>query len=452
MKVLITGATGFVGKYLAKKLIARGDEVLILTRSLKNLNSRFPYPCKAYEWDSKSTIPKEAMDSADAVVHLAGESVAGDRWTEERKKRIYDSRIDSTKALVGSLTENQKAFVCASAIGIYGDRGEEELTEDSPAADSFLANVCKDWEQEACKAREKVRTSILRIGIVLGRNEAALKELVPIVKKNAGGPIGSGKHWMSWIHIEDLCRSILYCLDNENVSGVFNAVQSQPIRNKDFHKALAVNFESSFQMPAPSFALKLVLGEMATIVLSSQKVFPKALLAAGFCFQFEDLALALKDLYPSPNDHIYEQEQWFPQKKEELFPFFSEAKNLEAITPDFLNFKVDEVSTEKIQQDTEINYSLKLHGFPFKWKTLILDWQPPNKFVDNQEKGPYSRWHHTHEFIDFAGGTLMTDRVFYRLPVGSLGDLVAGSFVHSDVKKIFQYRFDVLEKKFKTQD
>lgn len=446
MKILLTGGTGLVGKRLGIRLVQAGHSVRVLTRKALAAKEACPYPAEFVEATGQG-FPVQMLEGVDAVIHLAGESVAGGRWNASRKKKIRDSRVEFTKNLMNHvrvLGPSVKHVLMASAVGYYGDRGDEALAEDAVQGTGFLAEVCRDWEKELFEApvgTRRLRRVALRIGVVLSDQGGALKKLMPVFEKGIGGPVGSGRQWMSWIHIDDLVEMFVFHLGQET-QGVYNAVAPNPATNREFTQALGVAFKKPALMPAPEFGLWIAFGEMAQVILGSQRVMSQKMTDAGFKFQFSNLQAALNNLIAERSEgyHVFEAEQWVPRPAEDLFQFFSDEKNLEKITPPWLNFKVKYKTTPQIQAGTLINYELKLNGIPFFWQTLIETWQPPVEFVDTQKKGPYATWKHRHQFEPLGKGTLMKDRVLYKLPMGLLGELVAGWKVHSDVLGIFQFR------------
>jgi len=455
MKILLTGATGLVGQELGLELVRQGHALVVTTRTPSKWRGALSFPATLIEWDGKTALQQTAFAGVDAVIHLAGESIASGRWSDERKESILKSRVQSTRQLAAGIAEAVQAgqkirtFICASAVGIYGDRAEQELTEESPSSDGdrngsaveFLAHVCQEWEKAAIEGLPaSVRAAQVRIGIVLSSQGGALAQMLPIFKKGAGGPLGGGNQWMSWIHVSDLARLFCHVLSTDALSGGVNGVSSHPVRNRDFTHALGAALHRPALLPTPATALKLVLGGFAQAVLSSQKVMPSKALESGFKFRFEQLEEALADLIPNPADERLITRQWVAAGLDQVFGFFSDAVNLERITPPFLNFQVLGMSTARIQKGSLIDYRLKLRGLPVKWRTLIDKWEPQSAFVDTQLKGPYQKWHHAHRFETLAGGVLVEDEVFYRLPMSWLGDLVAGAYVRGDVQKIFDYR------------
>ena len=451
MKVLVTGATGFVGNQLLIELREQGCEILVTTRNLRTAGVRLPVACKAVEWDSQNgPPPAEIFEGIDAVVNLCGEGVAGGLWTAARKQKIYQSRILSTHHLVETMREldpKPALLVSASAIGFYGDRGAEYLKEDASSGEGFLAKVCRDWERETMKAEELgVRAVVLRMGMVLGRG-GALEKMLPPFRLGLGGPLGGGGQWMSWIHVRDLARMILHVIKNSSNTGVFNAVSTQPVANRDFCKTLAATLRRPAILPVSGFVLRTLLGELSQLFLFSQKVSSEKIQSAGFEFQYPVLGEALREIC-FPPDRVLQMEQWVPQPVERVFGFFSDAKNLEVLTPPFLNFKIIGTSTESMQEGTLMDYRLKLHGIPFRWQSKILRWREGEGFSDTQTKGPYAYWLHTHDFLKNEGGTLIRDQAEYRLPAGVLGDLVGHPFIRRDLEKIFLYRREKIRELF----
>jgi uncharacterized protein (TIGR01777 family) len=454
MKILITGATGLIGKPLCRALLEKNHDVKALVRNVTQAKKTLPYPMDFEAWDG---TPKglSSLEGIDAVIHLAGEPVAGKRWTDDRKKTILSSRIDTAQTLIdaiGGLSSKPKTFICGSAIGFYGDRGEEVLTEDSEVGKGFLAEVARKWE-EVTKPLDQmnVRRVNLRTGAVLGRNGGMLSALVPLFQTGLGGPVGTGHQWVSWIHLQDMVNGIIFLLENEKAQGPYNLVAPHPVTNVRFSRTLGMVVNRPAVLTAPSIALKGALGEMSEIVLASQRVSSEKLETLGFPFQFVDVEDALYDLLDVEQKAGQKElfvEQWIPKPVKEIFPFFSEAKNLGVLTPEFLHFKILSQSTDEMEKGTLVDYQIKIHGIPIHWQTLIKEWEPGSKFVDTQLKGPYKSWHHTHRFIPMKGGTLLSDRVLYRLPLGILGGIAAGPMVKKDVKKIFDYRQKVINERF----
>ncbi len=298
MRALITGATGFVGPYLVERL----DRPRVLTRSLEHARSELAGQNVDFvEWDlTSSPPPHDAVQGVDAVFHLAGESVAAGRWTRKRKQRIRDSRVIGTRNLVEALGklpsgERPAVLVSASAVGYYGSRDEETLTEMSAAGTDFLADVCREWEREAARATEfGIRTAMLRIGVVLGPRGGALQKMLPPFKMGMGGRLGSGRQWMPWIHVADLAALFLHVAESETIRGPVNAVAPEPVRNREFTKTLANILHRPAFLPAPYLGLRALFGEFAQVLFASQKVEPHVAAATGFSFRYPRLDEALR--------------------------------------------------------------------------------------------------------------------------------------------------------------
>lgn len=298
MKVFLTGGTGFVGTFLSQELARQGHDLTILTRK-KEPPASPRDGIRFVTGDPKQEGPwMEEVPQHDWIINLAGASISA-KWTEENKRIFYDSRVLTTRNLVTALAggDRRQLFCSTSAPGYYGSRGEEELTEESPPGQNFLASLARDWEAAALKAHDLgIRTVITRFGIVLGRGGGMLGELVPLYKKFLGGPIGTGMQWLSWIHIQDLARAFLFLPEHPELTGPVNFTSPNPVRNRDFAKALGRALGRPAFMPAPAFMLRLILGEFAEAVLTGQKILPQRLLAAGFQFRFPTIDQALQNL------------------------------------------------------------------------------------------------------------------------------------------------------------
>ena len=299
MKVLITGGTGFVGTQLTARLLQDGNDVTILTRSPKGekgASSGISYlqgdPTKKGPW-------QESIKDHDVVINLAGASIFS-KWTQEYKKLIIESRMSTTRNIVEGIpahTEGRITLFSTSAVGYYGFHGDEDLTEESPPGNDFLARLAVEWEAEALKAKEKgARVVITRFGIVLGEKGGALGQMIPLFKKFIGGPIGSGRQWFSWVHIKDLAEAFAFLMKHPEMSGPVNLCAPGPVRNKDLAKALGRALHRPSFMPAPAFMIKLVLGEFGSVILEGQKVIPRRLKDAGFVFTYPDIDKALQNI------------------------------------------------------------------------------------------------------------------------------------------------------------
>jgi uncharacterized protein (TIGR01777 family) len=299
MKILITGGTGFVGTQLRSRLLREGHEVTILTRLWKETKSEIPSAFYLQSDPTQKGNWQSAINDHDVIINLAGASIFS-RWTEETKRAIRESRILTTRNIVEGM-DLQRAkdmtLFSTSAVGYYGFHGDEELTEDSPPGDDFLARMAVEWETEALKAREKgSRVVITRFGIVLGKGGGALNQMVPLFQKFIGGPIGSGRQWFSWIHMEDLTEAFIFLMRHPEISGPVNLCSPNPVRNRDLAKALGKALKRPSFIPAPGFMIKLVLGEFGSVILEGQRVIPKRLLESGFVFKYPDIGKALANI------------------------------------------------------------------------------------------------------------------------------------------------------------
>jgi uncharacterized protein len=296
MRILMTGASGLVGTALAAELQAAGHTVNRFVRPSANAT----LSTGDVTWNPETgDMNLSAAEGADAVVNLAGASIGGGRWTAERKALLRSSRVDLTEHLVAALARLQsppKIFVSASAIGYYGDRGEESLTEASTSGQDFLAQICRDWEAAAIKAEQSgMRAVITRFGIVLSKKGGALPPMLTPFKLGAGGRIGSGKQWMSWVALDDAVTAIRQAITDPTMRGPINIVSPNPARNSEFTQVLARVLHRPAIFPAPAFALRLILGEMAdALLLSSQRVLPEKLTQQQFKFQYANLESALR--------------------------------------------------------------------------------------------------------------------------------------------------------------
>jgi len=296
MKILITGSSGLIGSALVAHLRGQGHQVVRLVR-----RAVAPGEDTAVWNPAAGKLETSALEQAGAVVHLAGESINALRWTDERKERMRRSRVSGTRLLSESLSQlaaPPRVLVSASAVGFYGSRGEEILTEESPSGSGFLSDVCREWEAAAEPARQKgIRVVNLRIGMVLSAKGGALPAMLPAFKAGVGGKLGDGRQFVSWIAIDDLTRAISHAVTTDSLSGPVNAVSPNPVRNVEMTKALGKVLRRPTFLSMPAFAVRLIFGEMGdALLLASQRVEPRRLLEAGFTFQFPDFETSLRHL------------------------------------------------------------------------------------------------------------------------------------------------------------
>jgi uncharacterized protein (TIGR01777 family) len=299
MKALVTGATGFVGH----RLLAKLQQPLVLSRNADRAAKELAaFQVRAFAWEPmEGPPPAAAFEDVDTIFHLAGDSVADGRWTERKKARIRNSRIIGTRNLVArlrNLAVKPQTLVSASAVGYYGSRGDEKLEEAAPPGSDFLADVCVGWEREAATARELgVRVVSIRIGIVLGAGGGALAKMLTPFQLGLGSPLGNGRQYMPWIHIDDLVELMLLAATNPALSGPVNGVAPHPVTNHEFTKTLGRLLGRPTFMPAvPPIALRVLIGEFGQVLLDSQRAVPRAALDAGFVFRFPELEPALREI------------------------------------------------------------------------------------------------------------------------------------------------------------
>ena len=295
MKVTVSGATGRIGRHLVAALKERGDDVVALSRDPGRASEQLGV--RAFAWDLKhEAVPQEALAGRDAVVHLAGEDV-GQRWTKEAKAEILESREKGTRNMVHSIFEAKprpRAFVCASASGYYGARGSEPVDEAEPPGRDWLAEVTARWERQAETAKVGTRTVIVRTGIVLDAGGGAVARMLPFFKAGVGGPVGSGKQYMPWIHLDDLVGIYVAAIDHDRFNGAINAAAPEPVTNKQFAKALGSALHRPAVAPVPGLTLKLMYGEMSQIVVEGVRMVPGRAAELGYEFRHPDLDEALR--------------------------------------------------------------------------------------------------------------------------------------------------------------
>jgi uncharacterized protein (TIGR01777 family) len=300
MDIFVTGGSGFIGRTLCQHLLDRGHEVTVLSRSAES-SARLPRGVGHCMGDPTQPGPwQEEAARYQGFINLAGASIF-ERWTPEYKEQILRSRVESTRNLVRAMAARRghepATLVSASAVGYYGFHGDEELTEEDPPGEDFLATVCRQWEEEALRAADlEAKVIRARFGIVLGTGGGAMGRLLPIFKRGLGGPLGGGRQWFSWIHQADLVEAIIQCLESPGLAGAVNCASPQPVTNRQLAQALGRALHRPAFLPAPGLAVRLALGEFGSVLLEGQRVLPARLLADGFEFRFPTIDQALADL------------------------------------------------------------------------------------------------------------------------------------------------------------
>lgn len=300
MRILITGGSGLVGRALTDSLVRSGNEVIILSRQPQRIIG-LPIGARAERWDGHTTKGWSSLaDGVDAIVNLAGENISAGRWTSERKRSILESRLNAGRAIaqaVKGVDHKPRVVIQASAVGYYGARGDEEITEDTPPGRDFLSQVTTAWEDSTSSLDVLgVRRVIIRTGVVLSAKGGALTRMLLPFRFFIGGPLGNGQQWFPWIHIADEVGAIRFLMENENARGLFNLTSPIPLTNAEFSRLLGHHLNRPAIIPTPVFALRLLFGEMASVLLGSQRVIPRNLLQLGFTFRFPEASSALRDL------------------------------------------------------------------------------------------------------------------------------------------------------------
>ena len=299
MKIIITGGTGMIGRALSQALTGRGDEIWVLSRQPEEASH--PQGVKVVQWDARTGQGwQDIASQADAMIHLAGANIGARPWTNERKRIIRSSRVESGRAIVEAIQNSPhkpRALLQISGVGYYGNTGDLVRDEQSPAGQDFLAGVAADWEAATRPVADMgVRHIVLRTGMVLSAGGGGLAPFILQNRLFAGGPLGSGRQWVSWIHIQDLVRVFEFLLDQQDAQGIYNATAPEPLTNADFGRTVSQVMRRPYWVPMPAFLLKAAMGEMSTMALEGQRVLPKRLLEMGFQFRFPTLRAALQDL------------------------------------------------------------------------------------------------------------------------------------------------------------
>lgn len=465
MQVLVTGATGFVGRALIPRLQREGHSIVVWARSGQRARNLLGADVGIIRADDDDSLDR-AVSGCDAIVNLAGESIVGRRWTAARRALLEQSRVDVTHRLVRAMqraSSRPHVLISASAVGWYGNRGDEVLTEESGPGDDFLSNLCRHWEAAANAAQALgVRVVTLRTGVVLGRDGGALARMLPPFRMGVGGPIGSGRQFMPWIHLHDLVKIVAVALLDPRYVGPVNGVAPHQVTSRTFAAALGGALRRPAILPVPAPVLRVAFGKAAVVLLGSQRVEPRTLSGLAFTWDFPNLDRALEDITGGvpvtiglarsggqAPDSAYELRMatQIDTPLEKAFSFFSKAENLGLLTPASMKFAIrGEVPT--VGEDAIIDYRVRVGPWPINWRTRIVAWQPGRRFVDVQAAGPYRFWWHEHRFRSDGSRTVMEDRVRYTPPLGALGRIVHRVFIAPTLRHIFRHRDDVIRLRF----
>lgn len=465
MRVFITGATGFIGRALVPRLQRDGHSIVVWTRSAAQARARLGADVEIVSGDLSDLAVIGALRGCEGIVNLAGEPIVGKRWTAARRHQLEHSRVQLTESLVDAMAAanvRNSVLISGSAVGYYGDRADEVLTEASTPGDDFLGNLCVRWEWAARKAENLgSRVVLLRTGVVLGRGGGALAQMLPPFRLGVGGPIGSGRQYLPWIHLHDLAAIVAAALTDSSYWGPVNGVAPEEATGRVFAQALGRSLNRPAAIPVPALALKAIFGRAAIVLLGSQRIEPRELKARGFSWQFPTLQSALDDIVRERAASIVPRDGGdSPDARYELraravvnapidqtFAFFSSAENLGLLTPAAMKFAI-EGTTPTMRTGSLIDHRITLGPVPIRWRTRIAEWEPGRAFVDTQDKGPYKYWRHSHAFEDSGPRTVMEDRVWYTPPLGLLGRIAHRFFIAPALRRIFQYRSDVIRLRF----
>lgn len=471
MRILVTGATGFVGRALILRLQRDGHAIRALVRSPRRARDLLGAEVELAPVEEGIA---RAVAGCDAIINLAGESVAQGRWTATRKRGLWDSRVALTQSLVAAIAadpERPRVLVSASAVGYYGDRGDEALTEASPPGRDYLAQMCQAWESAAEAAREHgVRVCCVRVSLVLGVGGGVFEKLRPIARAGLAGPLGSGAQWFPWIHLHDLVEIFARAVSDARFSGTIVGAAPEPVTNRAFTQALARALGRWTFLPVPAWALRLALGEAASALLAGQRASSARAAELDLRFVFPTLEAALADLCdpmvvpqfeaaaevpPSPYLQARRATRALRQRAEIDAPlesvaaFFSRAENLGPMTPASATMTIETPRPITGGAGAQVEYTLRVGPARVRWVTEFEVWDLPRRFVDVQRRGPFASWWHEHRFeASGAGTTRMEDQVFYRTPLGPFGWVAERLFVRPQLREIFRFRAHALRLRF----
>lgn len=468
MNILILGGTGFIGRPTIAKLQGRGDQVHCLVRDLDKARGLLGEGIVLLDLDLPLGELRKEIEFADVIINLAGEPLAGVRWNKGKKKRFHQSRIGLNELITENIAycdNPPDLFISASAVGIYGDRGDELLTEDSLLDTGDISKLCIDWENSAIKAKEYgVRVCTLRFGIILGREGGVLKQVMPSFELGIGSYVGDSEQSVPWIHILDVIRAIEFCIDT-NIEGNINVVAPEASTSKKFANILGDITNTKIILHIPFAILRLIFASGAKILTNSLNVVPEKLLENNFKFQYKSLREALIEEVDSQSvqvsrtsrviDHLSNQGQYelsttveLNSSAEETFNFFASPLNLGLTTPAWLGFKIIEMP-DTLNKGSKILYKIKLGPIYIKWCTLIAEWEPSHLFVDFQFQGPYSLWWHEHRVKTLSkNSSIIEDNVTYKVPFGIFGRIAHYFFIRKTLNRIFNYRRFIMKLRF----
>ncbi|MFL2756367.1 MAG: TIGR01777 family oxidoreductase [Dehalococcoidia bacterium] len=460
MNILVFGGTGFIGRPVIARLQGRGHNVRCLSRDTARAKDLLGEGVDLLDFDLSDLELIKEIELADVIINLAGEQLAGVRWSESKKKKFHESREGINKLIVNAISNCKtppSLFISASAVGVYGDRGNELLTEDSLPNSDYLSQLCLDWEDAAIEAEKHgVRVCTLRLGVVLGREGGVLKQVMPTFELGVGTYLGDRDQKVPWVHIFDVVRVVEFCIDTD-IEGPVNVVAPKASTSINFAKILKNITKAKILIHIPYIALRIVFASGAKVLTNSQNAVPEKLLNNNFEFKYSLLEEAIKDEVAPGSIQISKTSRFIEVLKskgqyqlktsvtlnssaEETFSFFGSPLNLGLSTPDWLGFRIIDIPDE-IMEESKIVYKIKLGLVYMKWCTVIAKWHPSDIFVDFQAKGPYSLWWHEHSIKPLSQeSSVMEDCVTYKVPFGIFGRIAHYLFIKKILNRIFNYR------------
>ena len=476
LRILISGGTGLIGRALTAKLLGQGHLIAVLEHlnPVKNLLGDGVRP--VWGWKNGEHLI-EMLEWADVVINLSGKSIDSGRWSAKTKSELINSRILVTQKIADGISKcatPPRLLISASAVGYYGDGGESELREIDPRGSGFLAELCEEWERVALTCQSSLtRVCLLRLGIVLSREGGMLMALSTVLALRTSIFFGSGKQFLSWVHLADVVRMLEKCIDDSRLEGAINSSSPTPVSSKQFASELGKITKCKLVFGLPGIIPKLMLGGPGGLLTQSQRVLPQKLIEAGYEFIYPTLESALNEEFsgegvsilkigPSDIDQTllgripniskanYQLETRVPlnQPPKTVFPFFSSALNLGSMTPSWVGFEIIEFP-KTMEVGARIRYRIRLGFIKINWVTEIIEWNPDRSFTDSQLKGPYRLWIHEHKISpDGEDRSVMSDRVIYGLPFGIFGRMVHKLFVKRTLLRIFQFRRQVIQFRF----
>jgi uncharacterized protein (TIGR01777 family) len=467
LRILIAGATGFIGRALVPRLQRDGHAVVAWVRSETRALGLLGADVDIVSASAGQDALVAALSHCDAVVNITGETLLARRWTPARRAELRASRIDVTAQLVSAIeaaSPRPRVLISGSAVGFYGDRGDEVLDETSSSRDDFLSQLCREWEAAAERATTLgLRVVRLRTGVVLGRAGGALSQMLPPFKAGVGGPVGPGRQYLSWIHLHDLVNLIAAAVQDERYSGAVNAVAPDLVMSRTFARTLGRALRRPAILPTPTLALRVIFGEAAIVVLASQRVEPEAARRNGFVWKFPSLDAALRHVVrnetvkvmrlgaaPSVAPHatyMLTTSTSVLAPIDEVFAFFAKPTNLGLMMPAAMQFHIVGPAPMMSEQAT-VECRARVGLLPIRWRSRIVDWDPPRSFSDTQDPSPYRVWRHEHAFVLQGGVTTIEDRVYYAPPFGALASVLNRVFVARSLRALFRFRSDVLGLRF----